>query len=153
MFHLCNFGWLTCLDMLLYVTLLLVALCLSRRSTDGGSGPYFQVSVSPCSSLDSTPRSSRRPYLPTIILSLSGRSLYIWTMHGYFLTTACIQPLMGQDRRYLRQESPHDRCPLLVHPGQRALRRCHVSADAHRRTPSTGPRRRGPVGDDRYQGK
>ncbi|KAI3400339.1 hypothetical protein diail_3356 [Diaporthe ilicicola] len=34
--------------------------------------------------------------LPTIILDLNGGSLYIWTMNGYFLTTAGIQPLMGQ---------------------------------------------------------
>ncbi|KAK2009457.1 MFS general substrate transporter [Colletotrichum eremochloae] len=34
--------------------------------------------------------------LPTIVSDLHGGALYIWTMNGYFLTTAVIQPLMGQ---------------------------------------------------------
>ncbi|KAI8237651.1 Efflux pump FUS6 [Colletotrichum sp. SAR 10_96] len=39
--------------------------------------------------------------LPTIVSDLHGGALYIWTMNGYFLTTAVVQPLMGQaaDRR------------------------------------------------------
>ncbi|KAI8285807.1 Efflux pump FUS6 [Colletotrichum sp. SAR11_57] len=34
--------------------------------------------------------------LPTIVSDLHGGALYIWTMNGYFLTTAVVQPLMGQ---------------------------------------------------------
>lgn len=34
--------------------------------------------------------------LPTIVSDLHGGALYFWTMNGYFLTTAVVQPLMGQ---------------------------------------------------------
>ncbi|KAG9239335.1 major facilitator superfamily domain-containing protein [Amylocarpus encephaloides] len=34
--------------------------------------------------------------LPTIVTELHGGALYVWTMNGYFLTTAAIQPLAGQ---------------------------------------------------------
>ncbi|KAK6225553.1 major facilitator superfamily protein [Colletotrichum tabaci] len=34
--------------------------------------------------------------LPTIVSDLHGGALYIWAMNGYSLTTAVVQPLMGQ---------------------------------------------------------
>ncbi|CAI0647458.1 unnamed protein product, partial [Colletotrichum noveboracense] len=34
--------------------------------------------------------------LPTIVSDVHGGAPYIWTMNGYFLTTAVVQPLMGQ---------------------------------------------------------
>ncbi|KAF5525176.1 MFS efflux transporter aclA [Colletotrichum aenigma] len=47
--------------------------------------------------------------LPTIVSDLHGGALYIWTMNGYFLTTAVVQPLMGQAAEIFDR-----RIPMLV---------------------------------------
>lgn len=44
--------------------------------------------------------------LPTIVSQLKGGSLYVWTMNGYFLTTAAAQPLAGQIANIFGRRGP-----------------------------------------------